>query len=590
MRALALREARRLAPYGLGASALGAGALVTGHAEGAVPFFGSLAAAALLGVTAFAPDTARGGAVFLRTLPLPSWRVAAVKVAVALAWAVPASAPLALPLNDWHPGAAVGPPALGFGAGVLASVVSHRVTPALLIAPLVALLTALAGLTLPCLALGLDPAPLGFVVLPALAALSALLAVAAFAHGDRHRPTLRPALIAAAGLAPAFVLVFGATAAARDWTLRNTLPAALEVEGATALPGRPGLALELEATLWTKDEAWCAVLEADRAWLVPARNAVAPRPSPDGRFLLLEDGQGPGGWLVDLDARTTTALTGRGSVGFGYDDVVWGPDGVVALVRGHGAVDALYPAAASHPGRAPDRACAHRPVPGASYVGLTDDGRALLVDPEGALVCDLPRPGAAASTPPERLLAWPDGLAVESALSLPGRRLLVASTVGAVLLFDLTTGAMTPLDDAGERAPGPLRRGAITLSPSGRLAAFSTTSAVLCYDLATGARVAAEERPTDAPRGGFGRAPAWSASERALALPWCATLFLDEHPLGDRHCAAASPHSHPALGERVVAGFVLDRVVPRGQPLTLARPFSDEAVRLTLKHADGGAR
>lgn len=585
MRALALREARRLAPFGLGGLGLTLLAWWSPWHLGGVPTLllpvTTILVTIVLGVAAVAPDTAAGGVAFLLRLPLRPGRVAAAKTLVAAAWALPVVAPLLI--ESRQPYTASMYALIGLAAGLLASVISRRVLPALCVAPLIIGTWLLLGVIVPVTALD---AAVGPYSMPAMAALSLGLAALAFARGDLHRASPRPALIAAVGLAPTFVLVFAGSAAAQAWTLARVVPGALRVREAVALPAGPRLALSLEATVWSGHEVRTAVLEADHAWLIPARNACRPAPSPDGRFLLLEDLVGSSGWIVDVSARTVTRLPELGTfVSLRETEPLWGPGGLLALVRGRGALEAFYP-------RERGLARAWRALPpGARYVGLADDGRALLADAAGVLACDLPGPGDdGAPVAPERLLRWPEGMSWEQAAPAPGGRLLVIDQAGAVHVVDLRAGGVVALAITPARR---VRLDRAAHSPDGGRAAFThADAAVSIFDLSSGERLLTVTPP---PRAAFetpwgGGDPAWAPDGRAVAMPWGPVAFLGDHPAGERPCLDPSAHVHADLGRRgSVAAFVLDHVVPRDAPLSLARPFTAEPA-VVLDLTSGGAR
>ncbi|MCO5171230.1 MAG: PQQ-like beta-propeller repeat protein [Planctomycetes bacterium] len=541
MKALLLRELRRLAPYGLGAALL-ALALPPTDDAGLVLH---AALAAVLGVAAVAPDTAAGGTAFLLRLPARPVQVAAVKLLVAALWVLPA---LVAALARDPRGVGVGIPCLfaaGLGAGALASVVAHRVMPAVLLAPMLLAAFGLMGVV-PLAALRTEPrGVLAFLAAPAAIGLASVgLAALAFAHGERHRPTPRPALLAGAGLAALAVLSFGSTAAAHAWTLEHVAPGALRAVAATPIPGG-GLVVELDAALWCGHERRIVVLGPGDAWQVPLRGVAGPEVSPDGRLVLLA-GFPAGGWLLDLDARTTTPLPGFEP----HRDVAWGPEGAVTLTRSHQGlepVDVLRLAPAGHEDA---RVVLH--VPGAHYVGLAEDGRALLVDDAGVLASALPAPGAPASTPPaERLVRWPAGLSCQQALPVAGGRLLVLDPEGTVHALDLRTGdgvALTGWDE-----PVYLHRSTVQVSPCRRRAAARITGGrIVVVDLATGARVLDARPPADA--GPTTRLePAWTPDGEALALPWGPVASIEG---GQR---AAVPGG--------ALGFVAGRAVARGAAL-----------------------
>lgn len=543
MKALLLRDLRRLAPYGLGAAPL-ALALPPVDVTGLLVH---VALAAVIGVAAVAPDTAAGGTAFLLRLPARPVGVAATKLLAAALWLLPAlAAALARDARDLG----VGLPCLsaaGFGAGALASVVAHRVMPAVLLAPLLLVTFGLLSL-LPFAVLGAQPQ--GFLAQFAgptgLGVASVGLALLAFARGERHRPTPRPAAIAAGGLAALGVLTFTSTAGAYAWTLEREAPRALAALGAAPL-GEGGLVVELEADLWCGLERRVVTLRPEGAWQVPLRQVAWPQASPDGRFVLLTDFRLGGGWLLDVAARTTTRLPRYEP----HRDVAWGPDGAVTLLRSHQGLEPVTVLRLAPAGREDAQAVLH--VPGAHYVGLAEDGRALLVDDAGVVACPLPGPATPAPEV-ERLVAWPPGLVCVEATPAPGRRLLVLDPTDEVHALDLGSGASVGLgrwDDALS-----LQRFAVRFSPGGRHAAlWLAGSRMVAVDLATGARVVDAPPPSrTGPWSGHG--PVWAPDGQALALPWGPVVAL-----GDGAGQAASTVPGGALG------FVADRAIARGAAL-----------------------
>lgn len=541
MRALLLRDLRRLAPYGLAAAPL-ALALPPVDVTGLLVH---VALAAVLGVAAVAPDTAAGGTAFLLRLPARPVGVAATKLLAAALWLLPAlAAALARDARDLG----VGLPCLsaaGFGAGALASVVAHRVMPAVLLAPLLLVTFGLLSL-LPFAVLGAQPQ--GFLAQFAgptgLGVASVGLALLAFARGERHRSTPRPAVIAAGGLATLGVLTFTSTAGAYAWTLEREAPRALAALGAAPL-GEGGLVVELEADLWCGVERRVVTLGPEGVWQVPLRQVAWPQASPDGRFVLLTDFRLGGGWLLDVAARTTTRLPRYEP----HRDVAWGPDGAVTLLRSHQGLEPVDLLRLTPANREDARAVLH--VPGAHYVGLAEDGRALLVDDAGVVAG--PLPGSVTPAPEvERLVAWPADLVCVAAMPAPGGRLLVLDPAGELHALDLGSGARVGLG-SWEGDALYLHASAVRFAPGGRHAALRLAgSRTVVVDLATGARVVDALPPSrSGPWSGHG--PVWTPDGQALALPWGPVVTVDG---GER---AAVPGG--------AVGFVAGRAVARGAAL-----------------------
>jgi hypothetical protein len=605
VKALLRRELRRLAPLTAGLLLLSC-VLLAVELNG-VRFFNMtlsvgtmLLVPALLGVATVAPDTGAGGTAFLSRLPLRPAQVIVGKALCGWLLALVAVAPflVASAIYDGVDLILGLLPAWGFAAGLLASVVAHRVMAALLVAPVLLVVVMLVAGLLPAVALEINGP------LPGLAVFSVALvaaAVAAFVRGERHRISARPALVAAAILGPLVPLNFAATAGAQAWTYAEVLPGALRVK--RAAPAGARVAVAMEADLWTGRERRVAVLDGDRAWLVPARGAVLPDVSPDGRFLLLRAMFDPGGWIVDLEAGTTTAVTGRASVGFGYTDAVWSDTGLVQLVRGRSSVETFTPHPVDDLQLGPDSACATRPMPGASYAGVTPDGRALLTDVEGVISVPLPQPGQTAHEAPTRVFSWPWlGAPGGAVVSPSGRRLLalVPASKGLserLLLADLATGGRAELDSAPDGHPyrARLDRGNVRFSADERRVALTLSGEhVASFDLATGALLGHHDAPADDDvRAWLGAAPFWSSDGGALALPWGTVVFYGPHALAGGRCEQATAHSHAEAPARAVALLGDGQALVEGQPLALTRlfvrPGASEAPALVVL-SQGGAR
>lgn len=590
MRALMSRELRRLAPISAGLLLLCC-ALLALDLKGMRPsgvnlsVVALLLAPALLGVAAVAPDTSAGGTAFLLRLPVRPAQVIVAKALCAGLLTLVSISPFLIGLllyKDDDRGKFYVISLFGFAAGLLASVVAHRVMTALLVAPVLLAAVGILGVILPALALGISP---GFaeVVTAAFSLAFGAAAVTSFARGERHRVSARPALIAAAILGPLVPLNLAANAGAQAWTYAEVLPGALRIKHAT--PAGARVAVAMHADLWTGQERRVAVLEGDRAWLVPARGAVWPEASPDGRYLLLRAGGAPGGWIVDLERRTTTAITGRASDGFGYTDAVWSSEtGLVQLVRGRASVETFTPHPVDSPALGPETACAMRLMPGANYVGVTLDGRALLTDAEGVLSVPLPQPGQTHHVAPTRVLAFAADVSCQGAVASPSGRLLVVSQAtdagpASLRVLDLAAGTTVALapDADGSALPARLDRGSARFSPDERRVALTLAGEhVASFDLRSGALLARHAAPAnDAVRAWLGVPPFWSADGQALALPWGAVVFYAPHALAGGRCEDVVAHTHAGSPTNAVA-LVGERALLEGRPLALTPLFSRE--------------
>lgn len=410
MSPLLLRELRRLAPYGLGSAALILAAFPASWAGGAraeALACAALLGPAVLGVATVAPDSSSGGGAFLARLPLAPWRVLLAKLGAALTWTGALHLIARAVVGSlWEPDLDGAGTALtlgqlcAFGVGCLASMVAPRVMPAILLAPSLAVVSLLVLLGLPLAAWRIDPEQgLALVAVPGLGVACLLAAAVTFLRGECHRPSGRPALIAAALLVPALVLGVGATGVARAWTVEAATPdlkvgptlgvAALEY-GLVAVP--------LQGRNWTGRDDRVALLSfgmgGESAAVVPLRGVAGPELSPDGQRLLLRATQDPGGWLVDLQGRGWARLPGLAPEGFGFSHLVWRA-GRPLLLRQRGAeLEAFLPdpAAAGLEPADLEPWLVRAPLGGRRLVAALLDGRIALAGAEGLVAVDPPVP------------------------------------------------------------------------------------------------------------------------------------------------------------------------------------------------------
>lgn len=570
MRTLFLRELRRLAPYGGG---LFLGVLLPyalplpWHEKPSLWSMVILSGVVLaLAVSTVVPDTASGGLAFLLRMPVRRGRVIALKTLAAALWTLPVLVTFLLAIGpvsvDPFLGLGLGAIALIFGCGLLASVTSRQVLPAFMVAPLLALAAMLAGLFPSVFALDVYPMPLASVVLSALGVASVIAAAVAFVRGEPHRPSPRPALLAAAVLAPVFVASFAATAAAQAWTFARVLPHELRVVDSVRASGARQL-VRLEASLWTGIEQRVAVVEGEGAWLLPVRGEVELEASPDGRWALLRRPRRPGGWLVDLTTRTTTALPGRAAEGFGFPHVVWPRTHGAALpvmlrqVR-PGELELFAPYPVSSPEELRRGPSFTFPVPAdARLVGVTAGGDALLADDRGLLACELPRPkqGVGGGT---RRLPWPEGLRPDDLQTSPRRERVIVRSNDAVHVVDLATGTSARLERPAASAawrPRVDRPRDVAFSPDeARVVVALPAWDRACFDARTGACLAWFDAPPlvqPAPAWTAFGAAAWAGDGSAVAMPWGPVAWFGPHA----GCERAGTHEHGAPAGRRVAAF-----------------------------------
>lgn len=476
MSPLLLRELRRLAPYGLGSAALTLASLATKSLlvvdDLAVlqVLLGAFLGAALLGVATLAPDTASGGAAFLSRLPLAPWRVLLAKLQAALVWAAALHlaarataslgtpwlfAPLSAKENFGVGSFLVLGQLAALGLGGLASAVAPRVLPALLLAPCLATASALVLLGAPLVLWGVEPdRGLALVALPALGLLSLGVMAVTFLRGECHRPSPRPALIAAALLAPALVLGVGVTGVAQAWTVEAaTLDLTVGPTMGMRAPQGDLVAVPLQGENWTGRDERVALLARsmgrEAATVLPLRGVAGPELSPDGQRLLLRATREPGGWLVDLQGRGWERLPGLQREGFGFSDVVW-RSGRPLLLRQRGSeLEAFLPEAVAV-GLEPEALApwlVSAPLEGQRLVGALLDGRAVLAGPTGLVAVEPPVPDP----------------------SLGGRQR--AALAGGVLLFACEGGsaevASSPRGRAALRVPADEPDALEVLAPAG---------------------------------------------------------------------------------------------------------------------------
>lgn len=596
MSLLLWRELLRLAPYGaIGlVLVLAAPLLLRVH-----PLLGLLAlqagtflAPGVLGIATLAPDTASGATAFFTRLPIAPWRWVAVKLVaaggwtllihladrLALAWL---ASPGLLERASITPGfvASFAPfvapaQACGLGLGCLASAVVPRTMPAILLAPSLAVSGLLVLLGVPMVAWRIPPDEgLSAIAAPALGLAGLIAAALAFLRGEPHRPSARPALLAAAVMAPALVLGVSATAVAHAWTVEAAVPdLAVGPALGVAAPSGDRIAVELQGRRWTGPELRVAVLGHGKLPLttvLPFRDAVSPEFSPDGSRLLLRSAFDPGGWLVDLAGRWER-LPGLAPTGFGFPWVAWLRNEPLLVREQGGDLETFLPDPTLPVTRRVDRApellrrLARAPLDGRSLVGTLLDGRVVLADREGLVAVEPPVAAADVETGPqrarlaagERLFGWPASEAAPAAISPRGR--------AAVRRVPDDPGALEVLGPPGT-APRRLASGAaqalilsrerLSWSPEERFLALALPGGdLLIVELASAAVLARLDLPTRFQASAAGPA-VWSGG----ADDWVASPTGDLLHLGN--------HERGALPVPAAAGLGRDRFVPLGRPL-----------------------
>jgi hypothetical protein len=484
--AVFLRELRRLAPYGLGLTALAVQLIFWARARSFSADLSALSILAIpcfLGAASIAPDTSSGATAFLARLPIAGSRVLPVKVAAAALWTALGIA-LTVPLMTDHeqPWVLVQIAFFTFAAGVFASVLVSKTLPALLLAPLLAPGIALLGAAVVVLPNRLEAQP--WFMLPFGAALGAC-AFLAFVRGDRHRASGRPAAIAFGSLALALLLGLGSTAAALAVVEDET--ADLEpVEAYRSLDGRI-LVVSLYEHRWYGPESRIAVIEAatGRAWLVPRRLVAVRHLSPDGRRLIVWDWEWARGWLADLETHELRKLSdGPYGTDSARDEVIWRGDRPLRVSFRHDGSATVTDLVSR-------REVAMEWPNGISVVGVaTSRGQLLATDAESSIVyVDPPIPGGRSSTLVEPGVRCAELHALQSSLVAPsGERLLCPTKSHGVAVVDLAIGTTVPLDlHLPEGSPCvPLGNDARFSPDERRVAIRLGSSRVVFYDVATG--------------------------------------------------------------------------------------------------------
>lgn len=328
-KALFLRELRRLLPYGLIGPLLALALVVVVGTRSSTLILGLIPA--LLGITAVAPDTSSGATAFLARMPIGQTRVLAIKVLAALCWLAFGGLIAALAMHGIGRGFRDGAglvlafQVFAFGSGLLASVATYRTMPAILLTPALAVVISIVTLALPALLFGIwGTQTLATAMFASLGAASVVVAFLAYARGERHLKSPRPALLVIGGLVPVLLLWTTGLGAAQVLTADHV------ASGLTVVPGTVGsaehLAVPLKGRSWMGDEESIVVFDrtGGAPWVVPARRVRAPEFSPDGRWLLLRNTRSRGGVLVDVRARRLESLDhSMSKEGFGFRWVVW---------------------------------------------------------------------------------------------------------------------------------------------------------------------------------------------------------------------------------------------------------------------------
>jgi hypothetical protein len=527
------RELKRLAPYALGLVALAIVAALTLHlkaaksADGTLTIFSAsrvelwritlvfvcILVPGVLAVGTVAPDTATGGTAFLARLPLSGGRVLSTKILAATILALVSGGLAFLAFG------LVGPPMeadqrtawvaltatalAGFSGAValLASVVAPKTMHAILAAPAIGIGLIVAGVSFPVLAfeivyrgnfLSIGTAVLALVLLAA--------AFAAYARGDVHRRSARPALIAIAGVVPALVLFVSGTYAAKAWASERSVPRLCVGPDVPLLsPDGHKLAVRLAGVTWAAPESRVAIVDVatGETWLLPTSDVHDPSFSPDGKKLLVRSTYYSGGFLVDLESRKAGWVPGLSHEGFGFPHVSWRGDRPLFVRQMGQSLESFDPLA---PGA--DRRRVHAqsrpPLERFELLGVRpEDGRLVITGADGLFAVDPPLPSwcSPGARPMERLLEWPKAGPLSGALAPSGKRLLLSGRTGpcCLELLDLERGrVLVPLE------VGRVDRVALyatSFSPDERRVAIALDREVAFFDTATGKKLGSLDRP-----------------------------------------------------------------------------------------------
>jgi hypothetical protein len=337
-----------------------------------------------------------------------------------------------------------------------------------------------------------------------------VISFVAFARGDRHRPTWRPAILGLGGVVILDVLAFSGAAAAHGWSIHDAprwmsvgprWPASIGLS--RPVESRDGhlIALAVGGEHWGGFEEQIAIVDRveKTARVLPIRYALAVSFSPSGKHLLAEASVQPGGWLIALETggiERLGAAWGDGPMaGFGAHAVLWRGErpffvrqtpSELEVREPGGALAARCAVAASGE---PARVCGER------VALLTAGGRLSLLDPWTGRV--------------EEVLGAENSVAVDTIFS-PGdeRAVLVAERDGRtrVRVADLATGTSRAFECQDIVGNG-------VFSPDRRKLAMTRVDRAVLLDLESGRT---EWFIGDAQ----GRAAAWSPDGARLALPW----------------------------------------------------------------------
>lgn len=483
------RELRRLAPMALGLAVgvplsmltltllgeqLGSDGSVSPLATLLTPPAGAVLGALVLGVATVVPDASSGALRFYERLPLSRSRLLGAKLAAGGGWLLALSALwLLLFQRDASSGWSLILP--GFACGALASVVVRQVTPALLLAPILAGSFGLLLLGATYLA-GMQLAHGAIVVVLNLFSVAALGGAAlGFVHGREQAALLRRALpIALATTSAGALLLAVGTEAAHAYRSERALPA---LPAVSAVEAGDLAAIQLAERVWYGHEQRIVLLNrsSGELWEVPQRPLRRPLLSPDGRWLLAEHAGRPGGVLVDVAARTLREVAWHpDQLGFGSAQPLWledrtclvelGAEGGQRFLAVAEAETAIYeriqldlPAGARLLG------CAEQAVYLTSSEGVTRYDFAGAPPAKVDLVRSWPHglrlatsEGSARGVTQAACLAWPEGVSEPPVVLGPRGRYLIALLPSAAdpeaaplaqepVLFDLEQGTRRPL-------------------------------------------------------------------------------------------------------------------------------------------------